>query len=60
MVDDLKHASPHNLSSAHQPDGAAARPKDTMDSDNDAAHWAKDFDPAADVGKAQPSGNPTD
>ena len=52
--------SEHNLSTDHQKSGDAMRPKDTMDSDNDEAHWAKDFDPAGDVGKAKPSGNPTD
>ncbi len=51
---------PKNLSTEHQPAGEAMRPKDTLDSENDAAHWAKDFNPAEDVGKARPSGNPTD
>ena len=60
MAEDLKHVSDRNISTDHQPEGAAQRPKDTMDSENDEAHWAKDFDPARDVGKAKPSGNPTD
>ena len=51
---------PTNLSTEHQKEGDAKRPKDTLDSPNDEAHWAKDFDPAGDVGKAKPSGNPTD
>jgi hypothetical protein len=49
-----------NLSTEHQKPGDATRPKDTLDSDNDAAHWAKDFNPAEDVGKAEPSGDPAD
>jgi hypothetical protein len=52
--------SPHNLSTEHQKPGDAKRPRDTLDSENDSAHWAKDFDPAADAGKAEPSGNRTD
>jgi hypothetical protein len=52
--------NPHNLSTEHQKPGDATRPKDTLDSENDAAHWAKDFDPAEDAGKAKPSGNPVD
>lgn len=52
--------TPDTLSTQHQPEGAATRPKDTLDSPNDAAHWAKDFDPAEDVGKAKPSGAPAD
>ena len=50
----------HNLSTEHQKEGDAMRPKDTMDSPNDEAHWAKDYDPAGDVGRAKPTGNPTD
>ncbi|MDP5277571.1 hypothetical protein Q9Q95_01440 [Sphingomonas sp. DG1-23] len=52
--------SPHNRSTEHQKSGDAMRPKDTLDSGNDAAHRAKDFNPAEDVGKADPSGNPAD
>lgn len=51
---------PRNLSTDHQRPGDAKRPRDTLDSPNAAAHWPKDFDPAGDVGKATPSGNPTD
>ena len=60
MPDAPGGTDPHNLSTDHQKPGDAAKPKDTMDSENDQAHWAKDFDPAADVGKAKPSGNPAD
>jgi hypothetical protein len=60
MADPDTGTSPHNLSTEHQDAGDAKRPKDTLDSPNEAAHWAKDFDPAEDVGKARPSGNPTD
>lgn len=52
--------TPANLSTEHQKPGDAKRPRDTLDSDNDAAHRAKDFDPAEDAGKAEPSGNPAD
>ena len=52
--------TPDNLSTEHQKPGDAKRPRDTLDSDNDAAHWAKDFDPADDAGEAEPSGNRTD
>jgi hypothetical protein len=60
MPDTPGGTRPNNLSTEHQPEGDATRPKDTLDSGNDAAHWAKDFDPAEDVGKARPSGNPTE
>lgn len=56
MPDTSSGTSPHNLSTEHQKPGDAKRPKDTLDSDNDAAHWAKDFDPAEDAGKAEPGG----
>lgn len=60
MPDSPDGARPDNISTAHQKPGDATRPKDTLDSENDSAHWAKDFDPGADAGKAEPSGNPTD
>lgn len=60
MPDAPEGASPHNISTEHQKPGDAKRPKDTLDSDNDAAHWAKDFNPGEDAGKAEPSGNPAD
>lgn len=53
-------ADPHNLSTDHQETGDAKRPADTMDSPHRQAHWAKDFDPAGDVGKAEPSGDPSE
>jgi hypothetical protein len=52
--------TPDNLSTEHQKPGDAKRPRDTLDGENDAAHWAKNFDPAEDAGKAEPSGNPAD
>lgn len=60
MPDTPEGTSPHNLSTEHQKPGDAMRPGDTLDSDNDAAHRARDFNPAEDVGKARPSGNPVD
>jgi hypothetical protein len=60
MPDTPGGTNPHNISTEHQKQGDAMRPKDTLDSDNDEAHWPKDFNPAEDVGKAKPSGNPTD
>lgn len=56
----MSGTDPHNLSTEHQEQGDAKRPQDTLDSPNDEAHWAKDFDPAGDVGKAKPTGNPLD
>ncbi|AQR73977.1 hypothetical protein [Sphingomonas sp. LM7] len=50
--------SPRNLSTEHQQPRDATQPKDTLDSGDDEARWAKDFDPAADAGRAKPSGNP--
>ena len=55
-----KTQSRPNLSTEHQKPGDARRPRDTLDSENDAAHRAKDFDPAEDVGKAEPSGDRAD
>ena len=52
--------TPDSLSTEHQKPDDAERPRDTLDSENDAAHWAKDFDPAEDAGKAEPSGDPAD
>lgn len=49
-----------NLSTEHQKPGDAKQPKGTLDSSDTQAHWPKDFDPAGDVGRARPSGNPTD
>jgi hypothetical protein len=60
MADPQTGTDPQNLSTEHQKEGDAKRPKDTLDSPNDAAHWAKDFDPGEDAGKARPSGNPAD
>jgi hypothetical protein len=60
MPDAPGNTSPRNLSTEHQAPGDAKRPKDTLDSKNDEAHWPKDFNPAEDVGKAKPSGNPAD
>lgn len=44
-----------NLSTEHQKPGDAKRPSDTLDRPADTVHPAADFDPAADVGKAEPS-----
>lgn len=60
MADPDTGTSPHNISTEHQKPGDATRPKDTLDSSNDSARWAKDFDPAEDAGSAEPSGNPAD
>lgn len=60
MADTPGGTHPHNLSTEHQKPGDAKRPRDTLDSENDAAHWAKDFNPAEDAGKAEPSGDPAD
>lgn len=49
-----------NLSVEHQEEGDAKRPQDTLGGPNQEAHWPKDYDPAGDVGKAKPSGNPMD
>lgn len=38
----------------------STEPRGTLDSPNTEAHWPKDYDPAGDVGKSRPSGNPTD
>lgn len=45
MSDIPDRTSPHNLSTEHQKPGDAKRPRDTLDSENDAAHWAKDSIP---------------
>jgi hypothetical protein len=47
-----------NLSTGHQKQGDARRPKDTLDSPNTAATRAGDFDPGEDAGNAEPGGNP--
>lgn len=60
MADPDTGTAPQNLSTEHQKQGDAMRPKDTLDSPDDSAHLAKDFDPAEDAGKARPSGNPAD
>lgn len=60
MPDTPGGTSPHNLSTEHQKPGDARRPRDMLDSENDAAHRAKDFDPAEDAGKAEPSGDRAD
>lgn len=60
MADPDTGTDPHNLSTEHQKEGDAKLPKDTLDSPNTAAHWPKDFNPAEDVGKPRPSGNPLD
>ncbi|MCC2977794.1 hypothetical protein LK533_14050 [Sphingomonas sp. PL-96] len=46
----------HNLSTEHQKQGDATRPSDTLDKPAGDVPPAKDYDPAGDVGKAQPGG----
>ncbi|MEP9400691.1 hypothetical protein [Sphingomonas sp. VNH70] len=46
----------HNISTDHQRSGDAKRPSDTLDRPADQVHPAKDFDPVADVGSAEPGG----
>lgn len=60
MADPDTGTDPQNLSTEHQKQGDARRPRDTLDSTNDSAQWARDFNPAEDAGKARPSGNPAD
>lgn len=60
MPDTPGGTSPHNLSTEHQKLGDARRPRDTLYSEKDAVRRAKDFDPAEDAGKAEPSGDRTD
>ena len=55
MVDRDKGTPDHNLSTEHQKTGDAALPSDTLDKPADEVAPAKDFDPAGDVGKPQPS-----
>ncbi len=44
-----------NLSTEHQDEGDATRPRDTLDKPKE--HWAKDFVPGRDEGKAEPGGD---
>jgi hypothetical protein len=56
MANESTGTSPDNLSTRNQEQGDAKRPADTLDRDE--RPRAEDFDPAGDVGKAEPSGNP--
>ena len=47
---------PSNLSTEHQKQGDAKRPSDTLDRPADQVHQAREFDPAEDVGHAEPEG----
>ena len=47
-------ADRRNISTEHQAEGDAALPSDTLDRPAEQVHPARDFDPAADVGRADP------
>ena len=47
--------SPENLSTEHQKEGDARRPKDTLDRPPEQVHQAREFDPAEDVGHPEPA-----